>query len=186
MFTPERRVGALGALLLIAAYGMVLAAFGPDRVVSFEPLGLLAFATPAFLVGCLVAAVARWYVPAERLTREAHRRAVTVMLLGPTALIGLAVTLLALLFGAGSSALNEFEAMVTGGGTGAITAFSAFMAVAMLLIILMVIILLIVVLVVLGVVLQLGAVIGYGLTTLALDRYEVLEPAGRPAGEPPD
>lgn len=186
MFTPERRVGALGALLLVAAYGIVLAGFGPDRVVSVEPLGLVAFAAPAFVVGCVVAAVARWYVPAERLTRAAHRRAVTVMLLGPTALIGLGVALLAVLFGAGASALEEFEAMVAGDGTGAFTAFTAFMFVAMLIVALVVIIVLIVLLVVLGVVLQLGAVLGYGLATLVLERYDIIEPVGRAAGEPPD
>lgn len=186
MFTPERRVGALGSLLLIAAYGFVLATFGPDRVVTLDPLGLVAFATPAFLVGCVVAAIARWYVPADRLTRRAHRSTVTVMLLGPTALIGLGVALLALLFGAGASALEEFDAMVTGDATGAFTAFTAFMIVAMLIVALVIVIVLLVLLVVLGVVLQLGAVLGYGVATLALDRFDLIEPGGQPAGEPPD
>jgi len=182
--TPGRRAGALGALLLVAAYGFVLAAFGPDRVVSFDPLGLVAFAAPAVLVGGVAAAFARWYVPAARLTREGNRRVVTVVVIGLTVLVGVGVALLAVALGAASSALEEFGAVGGSGASGVITAFTAFGFVVMLVIAIAVVVL-IVLLVVFGAVLNLGAILGYAVTTLALDRYDEQAPPG-PTGDPPD
>lgn len=188
MISPERRTGALGALLLVAAYGAVAAAFGPERVVNFDPVGLAAFALPAFVVGSAVAAVNRWYLPPERLTRDGHRRTVTVMLLGPTAVVALGVALLTIAIGAATSAMQEFEAMIDGasGATAPMVAFTAFVFIAMLIVAIVVLILLIALLVVLGVVLQLGALLGYAATTLALDRLTADRAPGGPTGEPPD
>lgn len=188
LVTPERTVGLLGGLLLVCTYAALAVFTEFQSFVGFGPREITVFAVPAFFVGGVVAVAADRFVPPERLDRSGHVRAVLTMMVAPGTVLALGVALFASLIWFSADLLDRADQLtqqVSGLG-GLFSVIAAIVLIIAAIILLAILIGLLALLVVLGAVLQIGAALGYGVTTLALDRLGGEADAEAPSGEPPD